>query len=445
MFYGSTFVHVEKYLDSIPWLEPSLLLILALVLVSFSAFGLRALSSLGLARARYLVDDGNKKLEPFVAQPAGYIMTLFLLDLVGVVGTFWVGYELLDSCFKLETWTIWLILGVVYFVFHTWLGTAFSRGDERTNGSRVVTILKPFYVVLRPLTYVLCKVLNPLSASPERRYADADRIEEEFEVMLDESERHGGLENMKGRIMRSAIDYSETTVREVMIPRTELTAFSVDTKLDDALSICVQEGYSRIPVYEGNLDTIVGIMYFKDLVGKYFELRNDDAARDQIVVGSLVREAYFVPETNHIDSIFEDFKREHVHIAIVVDEFGGTAGLVTLEDIVEEFFGDIQDEYDSEEVAIVSLDSQDHVLVDGRTNISEIGELFDVEFEEDPDFETVGGLVTSRLGHVGVVGESICECGLKFIVRAATERCVLKVEISRETPIEGDGPTNDAS
>ena len=120
MFYGSTFVHVEKYLDSIPWLEPSLLLILALVLVSFSAFGLRALSSLGLARARYLVDDGNKKLEPFVAQPAGYIMTLFLLDLVGIVGTFWVGYELLDACFKLETWTIWLILGVVYFVFHTW-------------------------------------------------------------------------------------------------------------------------------------------------------------------------------------------------------------------------------------------------------------------------------------------------------------------------------------
>ena len=427
-------MHVEKYLDSIPWLEPSLLLMLALTLVSFSSSGLRALSSLGLARARYLVDDGNKRLEPFVKEPAGYIMTLHLLDLVGVVGAFGVGSYLLDEYFYFEIWVIWLILAVMYFVFHTWLGTAFSRGDERANAGRVVMILKPLYFVIRPLTYVLCKFMNPLSASPEHRYADADRIEEEFEVMLDESARHGGLEDMKGRIMRSAIDYSETTVREVMIPRTELTAFSVDMKLDDAFSVCVQEGYSRIPVYEGNLDTIVGILYFKDLVGKYFELRNDDAARDRIAVGTLVREAYFVPETNHIDSIFEDFKREHVHIAIVVDEFGGTAGLVTLEDIVEEFFGDIQDEYDSEEAAIVSLDDRDHVLVDGRTNISEIGELFDVAFEEDPDFETVGGLVTSRLGHVGVVGESISECNLKFIVRAATERRVLKVEIYRETP-----------
>ena len=159
-----------------------------------------------------------------------------------------------------------------------------------------------------------------------------------------------------------------------------------------------------------------------------------------MTVRSLVREAFFVPETNHIDAIFEDFKREHIHMAIVVDEFGGTAGLVTLEDIVEEFFGEIQDEYDSEENPIVPLDAaQDRVMVDARTNISEICELFDVDIEEDDDFESVGGLVISRLGRVGVVGDEVEEAGLKFVVREASEKCVLQVEVSRLPQAEGDG------
>lgn len=425
--------------------KPVLFLVISLILLVFSSIGVRAYTALGLARARYLVDEGNKKLEPFVRHPGEYAMTLHLLDVVGVVGVFWSSYYLLSRMFDLANWAIWLILAVVYFVFHTAFGIRFSSGDERATAGRIVTLSKPFFVILRPLTFILCKILRPLITVPEKRFSDAERIEEELEVMLDESTRHGGLEDMKGRIMRSAIDYSETTVREVMIPRTELTAFSVDTSLDEALEICVKEGYSRIPVYEGNLDTIVGILYFKDLVEKYFELRNDDESRGKITVRMLVREAYFVPETNHIDAIFEDFKREHVHIAIVVDEFGGTAGLVTLEDIVEEFFGDIQDEYDSEEASIVTLDERGHVLVGGRTDISEIAELFDVEFEENPDFETVAGLVTSRLGHVAVVGEEISECGLRFAVREASDRCVLQVEIWRDDTESLESPSTDSA
>ena len=232
--------------------------------------------------------------------------------------------------------------------------------------------------------------------------------------------------------MKSAIDYSETTVREVMIPRTELTACPIDQTLDDALELFVKEGYSRLPVYDGNLDTIVGVLYFKDIVQKFFELRNNDDARKALTIKSIVRDAFFVPETNHIDAIFEDFKREHIHIAIVVDEFGGTAGIVTLEDIVEEFFGEIQDEYDSEENAIVPLDKEEQVvLVDARTNISEIAEHFDVDLEETPDYESIGGLVTCRLGHVGTVGEEVDEAGLHFVVREANERCILQIEISR--------------
>ena len=407
--------------------------LVALPLLVLSTTASRVLSALGIARARYLVEEGQTRLRPFVAAPNEYWMTIHIVEVVGVIGLFWSGFEILGLPeIGLLPWVKWLILAGVYFFFHTVIGVQISRGDERALAARMVSLLRPFYFLLWPLTWLLCLVLKPISRMPQEKFADAERIEEELEVMLDESTKHGGLEDMKGRIMRTTMDYSDTTVREVMIPRMELTACSIDLSIDEMLELFVREGYSRLPVYEGNIDTIVGILYFKDLVEKFFELKDDDQKRRECSLKTLVREAFFVPETKHIDAIFEDFKREHIHMAIVVDEFGGTAGLVTLEDIVEEFFGEIQDEYDAEESTIVPLDVEEQVvLVDAKTNISEISEHFDVEIEENPDYESVGGLVTYRLGHVGAVGEVVDEAGLHFVVREANERCVLQVEISR--------------
>lgn len=393
----------------------------------------RILASLGLVKARHLLDEGQKKLEPFVLNPNEYWMTIHILEVGSVIAMFWSGFTLLSRIpLSLDNWAIWLILAGVYFCFHSFFSVQFANRDERMIAPKLVACLKPFHLCFKPLTWLLCLILKPFSRQPVEKFADAERIEEELEVMLDESTRQGGLEDLKGKIMRSAIDYSQTTVREVMIPRTVLTACPVDTILDDALELFIREGYSRLPVYEGNIDTIVGFLYFKDIVQKFFELRNCDSERKSVSIKSIVREAFFVPETNHIDAIFEDFKREHIHMAIVVDEFGGTAGLVTLEDIVEEFFGDIQDEYDSEENTIVPIDNDNHiVLVDAKTNISEIAEHFDVEIDENPDYESIGGLVTYKLGHVGLVGEEVDEAGLHFVVRDACDRCVLQVEISK--------------
>ena len=415
------------------WLEPLMILILMSVLVTLSATGLRAISALGFARARHLVDEGHKKLEPYVNAPNGYSLTLHLMELIGVTGMFWSGYVLFSlPVLDLQEWAKWLILAGIFFVFHTVLVLLCSRGDERTIAARMVSVIRPFYWCLKPVTFCFELAFKPMLRRPDAKFADAERIEEELEVMLDESTRQGGLEDVKGRIMRSAIDYSDTTVREVMIPRTDLTACSVDATLDEAMELFVREGYSRLPVYEGNIDVIVGVLYFRDVVQKTVELKNNEAIRSKMTIKSLVRNAFFVPETNHIDSMFEVFKREHVHIAIVVDEFGGTAGLITLEDIVEEFFGEIQDEYDSEEKAIVPLDKENHrVLVDARTNISEIADLFDVEIDESGEYESVGGLVTYQLGHLGNVGEEIDANGLHFVVREANERCILKVEITK--------------
>ena len=422
------------------WIYPLCIFIACLPFVVICTTSARALSRLGVVRARHLVDEGHPKLVPFAQNPYDYWTTIHILEVVSVIGMFWTGHILLSAPeIGLQTWMVWLILAGIYLIFHTVLGGLCARGDERVLAGRMISVLRPFSALFKPVSWTITKVVAPLVKPPDDKFADAERIEEELEVMLDESTRLGGLEDVKSRIMKSAIDYSETTVREVMIPRTELTACSVDTPLNEALELFIKESYSRLPVYDGNIDTIVGVLYFKDLVEKFYAMRERKEALEKTTIKSLVREAFFVPETNHIDAIFEDFKREHIHMAIVVDEFGGTSGLVTLEDIVEEFFGEIQDEYDSEERTIVPIDAeQDIVLVDARTNISEIAEHFDVELEENPDYESIGGLVTYQLGRVGVIGDEVDTAGLHFVVRQANERCILQVEISRIPAPEQD-------
>lgn len=410
--------------------EALIFFLVSLPCVAFSAVGNRILTNFGVVRARRMLEDGQKQFEPFVANADRFFMTLNLLEMASVIVMIAFGYKVLSTW--LSTWIVWIILAVCFLTFDLLFVRFFGLADEHRLAGRYVRILRPLALLLRPLTLVLSLIVRPFTKPDEERFADADRIEEELELMVDESTRHGGLETMQGRIISSAIDFGETTVREVMIPRTDLTMCEVTTNLDDALKLCVQEGYSRLPVYEDDVDTIVGILYYKDLMKRVFELENEPQKRQAESIRSLVREVNFVPETKHIQALFNEFQREHYHIAVVIDEFGGTAGIVTLEDILEEFFGEIQDEYDFEENPIVPLDGDgNQVQVDARTNVSEIAEFFDVEIEENADFDTVGGLVSYELGRVGAVGDEVTVAGLRFAVLEANEKCILKVEISR--------------
>lgn len=419
-------VPLEPYLS----IESIVFFALALPCVVFFSLSNRVLSDLGVIRARRMLEDGQHIFEPFVAHSERYLMAIYILEAFSVVAMFGFGHHWMHL--YLETWAIWLILGALFLILDIIFVRLFDKMDSRHLASTVVFMMGPLSLLLAPLSALLAMPLRPFAPVNDKHYSDANHIEDELELMLDESKKQGGLENIKGRIMRSAIDFGDTTVREVMIPRTALTACSVDTTLVDAISICIEEGYSRLPVYEDSLDSIVGILYYKDLMRRLHELLSDPKARDTEPLEGLLRDAYFVPETNHINTVFEDFQREHVHMAIVIDEFGGTAGIVTLEDIIEEFFGEIQDEYDSEVNPIVPLDLENRrVLVDARTTIYEISELFDVDIQDDGNFDTIGGFVTCKLGRMGEVGDAVSAEGLDFIVREANERCILQVEVSR--------------
>ena len=230
------------------------------------------------------------------------------------------------------------------------------------------------------------------------------------------------------RMMRGVIDMTRQTVRELMTPRTDLVGVTIDASMGDVMKVISESGYSRIPLYSDSFDTIVGVVYAKDLLAY---LRTGDVTPK---LQDICRPAYFVPETKRADELLADLRRDQVHLAIAVDEYGGTAGVVTVEDLLEEIVGEISDEYDVEEVEVERL-ADDEAIVDARMTIDELNELFGTAIESD-DFDTVGGLIFTLLGRLASLGDEVStltdngevdENGLQLRVLSVLGRRIKKV------------------
>ncbi|MFN8639062.1 MAG: hemolysin family protein [Dehalococcoidia bacterium] len=229
------------------------------------------------------------------------------------------------------------------------------------------------------------------------------------------------------RMMRGVLDLSEQTVRELMSPRTDITAVSTDASIGDVLRVVTESGFSRIPLFDEDIDHIVGVVYAKDLLAYFISGGIRPRLQD------ISRPAYFVPETKHADELLADMKRNKVHLAIAVDEYGGTAGVVTVEDLLEEIVGEISDEYDTSEIEVERV-SEDECVVDAALALSELEELFGVPVDLE-DVDTVGGLVVSLLGRLAVPGDEVtdAEHGLRLHVLSVVGRRVKRVRITRVT------------
>jgi len=200
-------------------------------------------------------------------------------------------------------------------------------------------------------------------------------------------------------MMRGVIDMTQQTVRELMTPRTDLIGVSTEASIGDVMKVIGESGYSRIPLYDESLDTIVGVVYAKDLLAY---LRTGDVTPR---LSDICRPAYFVPETKRADELLADLRRDQVHLAIAVDEYGGTAGVVSVEDLLEEIVGEIADEYDIEEIEVERI-ADGEVIVDARMTIDELNELFGTTIESE-DFDTVGGLIFTLLGRLASPGDEV--------------------------------------
>ena len=254
-----------------------------------------------------------------------------------------------------------------------------------------------------------------------------------MEVVGGVGHEEGVLHRDEREMLASVFEFGDTVVREIMVPRTEMVAIRKDAEPDELMDLVASSGLSRIPVYDETIDNVIGILHTKDLIKHRAE------GPDATSTAKLMRKAFFAPELMPIANLLKEFQRRKTHMAIVVDEFGGTSGIVTLENVIEEIVGEIQDEHDEEEAQFRVL-PDGHVLADGRLSIYDLGEKLGAEVPEDGSYETLGGFLIAQAGRLPTSGTQVRWDGFEFHVREADERRVKRVEIVRTPSGEERAP-----
>lgn len=260
--------------------------------------------------------------------------------------------------------------------------------------------------------------------------------EGELKMLVDVGEEEGVLEKEEREMIHGIFEFKDTIAREIMTPRTDMITIASNITIDHVVKIAIESGHSRFPVYDTNVDNITGLVYIKDLLPFFNEPRAEQ------LPSSYIRSIHFVPENKKIDEIFRELKKAKNQMAIVVDEYGGTAGLITLEDILEEIVGEIQDEYDTEEELPVKHNADGSLLIDSKVDIGELEELLQSELPKE-DYDTVGGFVMGQMGKIPSAGESFIYNNIKFTVREANKRRVGKILIEQVRQLHQNGEEKD--
>ncbi len=280
-----------------------------------------------------------------------------------------------------------------------------------------------------PLLYVLGlydgfikRLLGVVETTPEELQEEK---QEEFLTDLEQHRMEGVVDEEEQEMIENVLELSETTADEIMTPRTDITAIEADSDLEKILQIINSAGHSRYPVYEENIDNIIGLVYAKDLLTEIGKNPQDFKLRDKI------RQAYFVPETKALRTLLHEFQNQKLHIAVVLDEYGGTAGIVTIEDVLEELVGEITDEYEKTVAKpIKKIDPQTYEI-DARVYIDDLNDQAQISLPEDEDYDTVGGFVFSHLGYIPKTGETFDYENLQFTITSAETRKIKRIKIHK--------------
>jgi CBS domain containing-hemolysin-like protein len=411
------------------------LLLLAIALIVLS--GLLIAAETAIARvSRSRIDElrkdgnGNEKraelLLTVLEDRPRYVNVLFLLSTIAnVTSVILIGYVAVRALTSADGWSVWLSLVVVIaamvVVAYVGLGVA-PRTLGRQHADRIALIAaRPtrfVATILGPITTLLIVIGNALTPGKGFREGPFDTAAE-LREMVDLAGADDLIEDAERKMIHSVFDLGDTFAREVMVPRTEMVFIERHKTLRQAISLSLRSGFSRIPVIGENADDIVGVIYLKDMVRRTFE--HHEAEREENVE-SLMRPTSFVPDSKPADELLKDMQAARVHMAIVVDEYGGTAGLVTIEDILEEIVGEIADEYDTAAPEVTQLDD-DRYRVLARMNIDDFAELTGIEIDsEEEGVDTVLGLMAKRLGRVPIPGAEVVEDGWQMVAERGAGR-----------------------
>jgi magnesium and cobalt exporter, CNNM family len=328
------------------------------------------------------------------------------------------------------------LISLLSLILGNMVSEAIGSGYAMFLTSLLVLPLRIVILLLSPLTIILLTISTLLA-----KFFGSDKLvnkvtEEEIMSLVNEGHSGGTIEDEEKEMIYSILQLDETFAREIMVPRIDIISAEVKTNLKDAMNVFIESGFSRIPVYEENIDNIVGLLYAKDLLG----LLNNGGLSGHSV-RELLRSAYFVPETRAADDLLRDLQARNVHMAIVVDEYGGTSGLVTIENIMEEIVGDIRDEYDLNEETEYIQHTDDEYIIDAGMDIDDLNELLGTDISSD-ETDTLGGYIFFTIGRIPIVGETIDTDELHMTVRSIEGRRIRKVVIKVKQQQADNSPEN---
>jgi len=433
---------------------PQILVLIVLTLLEgFFVAAEIALVSIRRSRVEQLVDEGHpgaRRVQRLVSDPARFLAVSQIgLTLIGFFASAYAAVTLVDGLRDLLKAALGLataqtvaliIVTVILALFTIVFAELVPKSLALANAERVALVLaRPIELLARVLGPVIAGMTGITNAVARMLGIEINKeasiTAEELRLIVERGGEQGVLEAEEEQMINAVIELGQRRVHEVMVPRVSIAGLSVGATFEDAIDVVIERGHSRIPIYEDSLDEIVGILYAKDLLPY---LKPDAAERPSL--RTLLRPPVLVPESMTIDDLLHELQRRKVHLAIVLDEYGGTAGLVTIEDLLEEIVGEIQDEYDVEEPMVVRL-SDHEARVDGRADIDELQELFDVtlDLEDEEEYDTVGGLIYHRVGGVPSPGDRVELDGITLTVETTDGRRVGKVLVVREPTAGSEG------
>jgi len=412
-------------------------IVLGLVIAAFAAAAETSLTSVSRIRMRSLAEDGNKRARTVTrlhADPNAYLSTILTLNTVAVIVVSTATALLITGYLtKIPQAVGTIVLSIVVLIF-----------CEIAPKSLALRFNERFALVLAGPVQFLTRVLRPLigglsvmsrlivrAATRGHTVRGPFVTEEELKLLLYVGEQEGIVEQEEREMIHGILEMTDKLVREVMVPRVDIIAVEATDSIADVIKVIIEYGFSRIPIYEDNVDNIVGVVYAKDL------LRHGVVGDDQRPLRAVAREPYYTPEAKRVGELLREMKERKVHIAVVVDEHGGTAGIVTFEDLIEEIVGPIRDEYDMREVEELQIVSDHEVVVSARFPVDDLKEELDLAVPT-VEADTVGGLVYELLGAIPKVGATIQLGDATLTVESIRRQGIQSVRITSPVPLVRD-------
>ncbi len=419
-----------------------LLLPLSLLASTLSAL----LERSGPIRLRHWAEESGGRLRALYDSPARFGVFRFLLSWLGRVGPIglYVLLAALLSALDLLHAYAWTLLILLVLLAAVEAGNRSLVGHDPERALRRLTrVYRLALLVLAPLLSVFAPLVPERAFGRRDDFEDGEASDEEIEAFIDVGTREGILKPQTGEMLWSLVDFVDTQARSVMTPRIDIVCAPLESTLTALAERFIDSGHSRLPIFEGSIDRIVGILHIRDLlrVLRASETPETPGSTPPKEIRDILKPPLFIPETKPLGELLKELQTRFQQVAVVVDEYGGTAGLVTVEDIVEEIVGEIVDEHDALVAELEPLENGGYRL-DGRARIELLDDLFSVKIE-DADYETVAGLIFTELGHVPEAGETVERAGLRLTVEAVDDRRIGKVRVERmgepETAAGGAG------